>query len=153
MQRSHGSTYISAAMRLGLLCALICVLSYVCSYVPYLLSYVCSHDTVSFSQFHLPHCLGSLARKYFIFLNLLTRRGAHWRCGRTLPRSSVSISIHIHVPQLSCLVSFFDHMAQRQQNFKQTPAEMLTKTIKNHPSHSKTSLMPTWFRMLLLTRP
>ena len=41
-----------------LLCALVCALSCVCCSV---LSYVCSHDIVSFSQFHPPHCLGSLA--------------------------------------------------------------------------------------------
>ena len=40
------------------MCAPMCMLSAVCSYV---LLYVCSHDTVSFSQFHPPHCLGSLA--------------------------------------------------------------------------------------------
>ena len=53
-------------------CVCSCVLSYVCSSaltcVPlcapmcsYVLSYVCSHDTVSFSPFHPPHCLGCLA--------------------------------------------------------------------------------------------
>ena len=43
-------------------CALMCVL--LCARIRVLssvLSYVCSHDTVSFSQFHPPHCLGSLA--------------------------------------------------------------------------------------------
>ena len=48
------------------MCVFLCVLC--------VLPYVCSHDTVSLSQFHPPHCLTSLAGIICVFFVLRVHR-------------------------------------------------------------------------------